>query len=124
MNSTVRSYLIELARLPSEKTIKDRELSEACGLKLENKDPAFAVEEMSRILEEIARYEVSQGRPILSSIVVTQGGNYIREIYFRIAEEMKLPGWNLMKNDMTMEMKARQAVYRFWRDDTNYLNFK
>lgn len=124
MNNSVRSYLIEMARLPSRKTIYDQELSTVCGLNLEMQESAFAKAEMSRILEEISKYEVSQGRPILSTLVITKTGNYLRELYQRLGEELKLPGWHLMKNDMTMEMKARTACYNFWQDDKNYLKYK
>ena len=124
MNTTVRSYLIEIARLPSRKTISDQELSNACGLGLEIKESEFAKAEMARILEEISRYEISQRRPMLSIIVDSKAGNYLKNIYFKIAEDIKLPGWHLMKNDMTMEMKARAACYTFWQNDSNYLKFK
>src|SRR5688572_29714845 len=99
MNTTVRSYLIEIARLPSRKSISDQELSTACGLGLEIKESAFAKAEMARILEEISKYEISQGRPMLGIIVDTKAGNYLHELYFKIAGDMKLPGWHLMKND-------------------------
>ena len=124
MNTTVRSYLIEIARLPSKKTIDDQELSNACGLGLEIRGSEFAIAEMGRILEEISKYEVSQGRPMLSTIVTSKAGNYIRNLYFKIAEDLKLPGWNLMKNDMTLEMKVRAAVYTYWQNDANYLKYK
>ncbi len=124
MNSTVRSYLIEIARLPSKKTIYDQELSTACGLGLEIQESAFAKSEMHRILEEISEYEASQSRPMLHTIVTTKSGNYLRDIYFAVAERMRLPGWHLVKNDMTMEMKARAACYSFWQNDSNYYKFK
>src|SRR5688572_18499575 len=124
MNNTVRSYLIEIARLPSKRTIYDQELSNACGLGLEIADGGFAKEEMTRILKEISLYEFSQGRPLLSLIVTTKAGNYLHELYFHLAEELQLPGWNLMKNDMSLEMRARNACYLFWQDDKNYLKYK
>jgi hypothetical protein len=64
MNTTVRSYLIEIARLPSRKTITDQELSTACGLGLEMQDSAYAKEEMIRILTDISKY--SQGRELFT----------------------------------------------------------
>ncbi len=124
MNTTVRSYLIEIARLPSRKTIYDMELSKVCGLELELKDPAFAKMEMSRILAEISFYEFSQGRPLLGSIVVTKAGEYLEETLFKTAEQCNIQGWQTARGNASFIIATRNECYIFWEPDRNYLKYK
>lgn len=124
MNTTVRSYLIEIARLPSRKTIYDMELSKVCGLELELKDPQFAKAEMGRILSEISYYEFSQGRPLLGSLVVTKDGDYLDEVLYTTAVRCAIPGWESGKENINFAVAIRNACYDFWYDDKNYLKSK
>lgn len=124
MNTTVRSYLIEIARLPSRKTIYDIELSKVCGLELELRESGFAKLEMSRILSEISYYEFSQNRPMLGSIVTTKSGDYLDELLYNTAERFNMRDWKLARENVHFSTTVRNECYDFWQDDKNYLKFK
>ena len=86
MNQKVREHLIELAR--KERTITYQELSDQCKLNLVMRDSENARAEIGRILGKISTFEHENGRPLISSLVITKGDNYQGDGFYKLAEEL------------------------------------
>jgi hypothetical protein len=122
MNTTVRNYLIELAR--KKKTCFYQQLSDDCKLGLIMNDSEYARAEIGKILGEIVRFEHANSRPLLSSLVISKGDNYQGDGFYKIAEELGFGSWKKLKGDVSFEIGQMNACYDFWSSDVNYMQFK
>jgi hypothetical protein len=122
MNERVRSVLIELAR--QGKTITYQELSDQCQLGLIMRESEFARAEIGRILGEISAYEHKNGRPLLSSLVISKGDNYQGDGFYKLCEELGFGNWKKLKNDISFEIGQMNSCYSFWKNDKTYLEHK
>lgn len=122
MNEKVRAVLIDLAR--KAKTITYQELSDQCELGLFMRESEFARAEIGRILGEISAFEHINGRPLLSSLVITKGDNYQGDGFYKLCEELGFGNWKKLKADISFEIGQMNACYDFWKNNTNYSKFK
>lgn len=122
MNELVRSHLIEIAR--KGKTITYQELSDQCKLGLIMRDSEYARAEIGHILGDISVFEYNNGRPIISSLVISKGDNYQGDGFYKLCEQLGFGSWKKLRGDITFEIGQMNASYDFWKDDANYLKFK
>lgn len=118
MDQKVRHYLIELAR--KDKSITYQELSDHCQLGLIMQDSEFARAEIGRILGDISVYEHDHGRPLLSALVISKGGNYQGNGFYKLCESLGYGNWKKLKSDIAFEIGQMNACYAFWKDNINY----
>lgn len=122
MNERVRTYLVEIAR--SGKTITYQELSDQCKLGLIMRESEYARAEIGRILGEISVYEHENGRPLISSLVISKGDNYQGDGFYKLSEELGFGDWKKLKADISFEIGQMNACYDFWKDNANYSKYK
>lgn len=85
MNQILYTHLINLAQ--NDGLTSYRRIAPLVGLSM---DVEADRDEMTRLLEEIARHEEQAGRPMLTAIVVHEGGdNLPGEGFFVIATEFR-----------------------------------
>lgn len=126
MNIIVREYLINRARKPTNQTISYQELSDTCKLGL-NMGIEFDRKEIGKILGEISRFEYSQNkeRPLISALVVTEGGGFKGgDGFYKLAEELGLGKWrDIKKEGILYDIHITKSI-AFWKDDKNYIEHK
>lgn len=118
MNKTVRKYLIECAR--KKRTCFYQQLSDDCKLGLVMHESEYARAEIGRILGDISRYEHEQGRPLLSSLVISKGDSYQGDGFYKMAEELGFGNWKKLKADISFEIGQMNECYEFWGREENY----
>ena len=121
MNQIVRTKLIELAR--KERTITYQILSDECNLGLVMRDSEYARAEIGRILGEISAFEHSNGRPLLSSLVISKGDNYQGDGFYKLCEELGFGNWKKLKSDISFEIGQMNACFAFWKNEKNYIKY-
>lgn len=122
MNEKVRTHLVEIAR--NGKTITYQELSDQCKLGLIMRESEYARAEIGRILGEISVFEHNNGRPLISSLVISKGDNYQGDGFYKLSEELGFGNWKKLKADISFEIGQMNACYDFWKDNTNYSKYK
>lgn len=122
MNEKVRTHLIEIAR--NGKTITYQELSDQCKLGLIMRDSEFARAEIGRILGEISVFEHNNGRPLISSLVISKGDSYQGDGFYKLCEELGYGSWRKLKLDISFEIGQMNACFDFWKDNVNYSKYK
>lgn len=122
MNRIVRSKLIEIARKRGG-YIHYQQLANECNLGLFFQDNPSHRKEIGRILGEISAFEEEHRRPLLSSLVISQGGD---EGYgfFKLCEELGYGNWKKLKNDPAFPSIQMNRCYDFWQNDDNYTAFR
>lgn len=117
MNELVRDHLIEIAR--KGKTITYQELSDQYKLGLIMRDSEYARAEIGRILAEISTFEHNNGRPLLSSLVITKGDNYQDDGFYKLCEGLGYGNWKKLKSDISFEIGQMSACHDFWKLNNN-----
>ena len=119
----MRRKLVDLARIKGAK-ISYQALSDEFQLQLNMKTKRDRIL-ISELLEEITVFEHESGRPLLGSLVLTKGkrGKQTDEFY-KLCEGLGLGSWQDLKANPDFEGELRQACYDYWRNDTNYKEFK
>ena len=121
MNQKVRLHLIEVAR--KKGYIHYQELGNACGLGLNMSENPYDRLVIGEILGEISEYEVDNGRPILSSIVITKSGEE-GDGFYKLCESLGLGDWKKLKRDGTFSAITMNNTTEFWKNDNNYLKYR
>ena len=78
-------------------------------------------------LGEVSTYEHNQGRPLLSALVLHKQTKYQGDGFFKLCEELELGAgrsWEKLKKDKEFEKKCREDNFEFWKDKSNYQNYK
>ncbi|WP_295221319.1 hypothetical protein [uncultured Chryseobacterium sp.] len=123
MNTTVRTFLIELARNKLDPTITYQKLSDACNLKLNMQENPYDRIIIGSILGEISEYEHDNKRPLLSALVIRLSDGEEGEGFYKLAERLGYGKVKKLKNDL-FEYKQINLSIDYWNDETNYLKFK
>lgn len=121
MNYRVREYLIDLAS--RRQTIGYQKLSDACHLGLDMQASEYDRAEIGRILGEISTFEHSNGRPLLSAIVVRQGTGYEGDGFFKLAQELGFGPWKHLR-DTDFDVRQINSCSEFWSNQENCNNYK
>lgn len=85
MNQVLYERLCEIARLG--RVTRYSEISPIIGLNMGNPDHR---DQMSALLDEISRHEHSQGRPLLSAVVIHMDDNVPGNGFFTLASDLGL----------------------------------
>jgi hypothetical protein len=123
MNKEVRSALIEVARNRIKNYIHYQELSDKCDLRLNMRDNPHDRLEIGRILGEISEFEYDNGRPLLSALVITKGGEE-GDGFFKLCESLGMGSWNRLKRDPAFAASHMNKCYDFWLKNDNYKKYK
>ena len=122
MNTEVRDMLIDIAR--KKGIIYYQELCDGCKLPLNMRDNPQDRLEIGNILGEISTYEHKNGRPLLSSIVLTRSGEE-GDGFYKLCEELGKTGdWRKLKRDGVFAVQEIKKCHNFWSDLSNYNKFK
>lgn len=124
MNTTVRTYLIELARKAAKQQVTYQKLSDDCKLGYQLQDNPVHRMEIASLLDSISRYENSFGRPLLSVLVVKSTDPYPGNGFYKLAET--LTGKNLKNSAKKVDFWSDEfkKCITFWKDDKQYLAFR
>lgn len=106
--SELRELLIEAAR--DGQVCNYQPIGELFDLDMENPQHRRRIGEM---LGDVSRYEVAQGRPMLSSIVVLAGGDLPGSGFYKLGHELGLvePG----EDDMAFAARQMNATFSQWK---------
>lgn len=107
---TVRQILISVAS--KRGIIKYSELCQKALLPLDMSIPAHRGE-IGVILGNISRYEHNLRRPLLSSVVVTVGGEQ-GDGFFKLAEELGFGDWKKLKRERLFEYDMMNKTHDYW----------
>lgn len=118
MNNRIRSQLIEVARSRNP-TISYQSLSDVCNLIL-NMSSQYHRNQIAEILREVAIHEHSEGRPMLTSLVIRNGDNYEGNGFFKIADESGYGDWKKLKKDGTFAVQQMNKCIEYWTNEENY----
>lgn len=122
MNTYIRNVLIEIAR--KKQVIFYQELCDKCYLGLNMRENPADRLEIGRLLGEISKHEFQNDRPLLSALVLTKGGEE-GDGFYKLCEELGITSdWRKLKRDGIFAAQEIQRCFDFWRDNTNYLNYK
>jgi len=110
IHQQIYNRLIEAAR--NEELIHYGEIAPMANLNMESQADR---NEIGRILGEISEYEHSQGRPMLSAIVVHVGGEVPGEGFFNLARQLgRHHGRKDLEDIEFFAMEARK-VFNYWK---------
>lgn len=120
----VRSFLIEFIRKkePENPYIHYQELCNSCEIKLDMQNNPYDRLIIGGILGSISAYEYSNGRPLLSSVVVSKSFEQ-GDGFYKLCEELGLGKWKQLKNSRADFAMTREC-YAFWQDNINYDKYK
>ncbi|NWE74937.1 hypothetical protein [Pseudomonas yamanorum] len=113
MNQTLYNELVRLARAQALAAYSD--ISPLVGLFMDREEDRDAI---ARLLGEIALYEYSEGRPMLTALIVHRGDdNNPGEGFFGIAQELKIfNGTRDQISRLTFWANQVTAVHNHWRN--------
>ena len=121
MDYRVRTHLIELAS--KGKTTTYQELSNACHLGLDMQASEYDRVEIGKILGEISMFEHSNGRPLLSAIVLTKGSHYEGDGFYKMAQDLGFGPWITLRESAFDVMEINHC-FEFWKNQNNYSLYK
>lgn len=124
MNSTVRTYLIERARMRTNQLVTYQNLSNDCHLGLVMQEGPHIRREIGEILGDISKYEHEHGRPLLSALVIRAGDNYEGDGFYKLAEYLGFGDWQKLKREGVFEVQQMNECIRFWSDPINYQKYR
>ena len=86
------------------------------GLHLDMNIPADRGK-IGNILGAISTYEHNQGRPMLSSVVVSKSFEQ-GDGFFKLAEELGYGDWKTLKNEKIFEMDMMNKTHDYWHSQS------
>lgn len=119
-NENVRQYLIGIAR-SNRRLVYYSTLAIECKLGLDFNNDLDRLK-LSKILGDISSFELSQGRPLLSSVAYYKESNDHGDGFYRLCEELKLGKASKLKADF-FGFTAAEACTDFWLNEQNYRSF-
>lgn len=120
----VRSFLIEFIRKTGTETpyIHYQELCTSCGLKLDMRNNPHDRLIIGEILGNISAYEYSNGRPLLSSVVVSKSFEQ-GDGFYKLCEELCIGKWRQLKKSRA-DFAMTKECSTFWQNNINYNKYK
>lgn len=88
------------------------DLCKTANLRLDMSIPADRGK-IGEILGHISRYEHANGRPLISSVVVSRSMEQ-GDGFFKLAEELGFGSWKKLKNEKKFEYDMINKAYNFW----------
>jgi hypothetical protein len=125
MNTTVRTFLIELARKRTNQIVTYQRLSDLCYIKLEMSNPDHR-NQMAKILEEVSIVEHKSipARPLLSALVLRLNDGFEGDGFYKLGEGIGYGDWKKLKREGTFEILEIAKCIEFWSNESNYRKFK
>lgn len=120
MNKDVRRYLVDLAQ--AKQIIPYQKLADDCDLGLDMHNYPHHRAEMGIILGDISAYEWQKSRPLLSSIVVLQGGTELGDGFYKLCELLGIGDAKKLKRDF-FGIEQMRDTHNFWSDTANYRKY-
>lgn len=120
MNTRVREYLIDKARLRTNQTVTYQRLSDDCGLGLNMQDNPSDRGTIGGILGDISIHEDNNGRPLLSALVIRSGDSYEGDGFYKLAESLGYGNWQSLKREGVFEVQQINECIKFWSINSNY----
>ena len=108
IHQPIYERLKEVAR--AELTIAYSDIAPLAGLKMESQADR---NEIGRILDDINRHEHSEGRPMLSVVVVREDMGYPGKGFFDLARAL---GQHRGHNDIEFFVEESKRVYAYWKE--------
>jgi hypothetical protein len=105
----LREMLIEAAR--DGQVCNYQPIGELFDLDMENPRHRRRIGEM---LGDVSRYEVGQGRPMLSCLVVLAGGDLPGSGFYKLGRELGLVESG--EDDMAFAARQMKATFAYWRN--------
>lgn len=118
MNKIVRKKIIDVARKKGKQVITYQQLSDQCNLGLIMNDPESRVE-IGIILSEVCKYEVDNGRPLLSSLVVIKDTHDVGPGFYKLCDELGIDEYKTIGKDVFL-YKQMDSCYDHWKNDEKY----
>lgn len=119
MNTTVREYLINVARRRTDQTVTYQKLCDDCGLKLDMYGSPYDRKIIGNILGDISVFEYNNGRPLLSALVVRLNDGEEGYGFYRLCEELGLGNARNLKENYFEYTQIRECI-DFWTNDEKY----
>lgn len=107
---TVRNILINVAS--KKQLIYYSDLCKTANLRLDMSIPADRGK-IGEILGHISRYEHENGRPLISSVVVSRSMEQ-GDGFFKLAQELGFGNWKKLKNGKMFEYDMINKAHNFW----------
>ena len=107
---TVRNILINVAS--KKQLIYYSDLCKTANLRLDMSIPADRGK-IGEVLGHISRYEHENGRPLISSVVVSRRMEQ-GDRFFKLAEELGFGNWKKLKNGKKFEYDMINKAHNFW----------
>lgn len=109
----IRNVLIDIVKTGNEQetVIRYKKLADRF------ERPYVDIDERNRfhkLLDDINRYEVSRGRPLLSAIVVNET-QMPGEGFYRLAKELRLQRPD--EDNDAFAIRAREQLFEFWKNN-------
>jgi hypothetical protein len=123
MNTTVRTYLIELARKRTNQTVTYQKLSDDCNLGLHMHENPYDRVVIGNLLGEISEYEHNHGRPLLSSLVIRLNDGEEGEGFYKLAERLGYGKVKKLKDNLFEHEQIAECI-EFWTNSKNYISNK
>ena len=79
--------------------------------------------EIGRILGEISTFEHDNGRPLISTIVVTKGSMYEGDGFYKLAQVLGFGPWRTLR-DSDFDGEQIGRCFEFWQNKENYNTFR
>lgn len=111
----VRTILIEIARKGQPKSYTD--LVRMANLDLDMTNP-YHRNLLGQILGGISVYEHANGRPMLSSVVVSKGSGMPSDGFYKLADELGHGNWRKLKKDFWGIKEMKRAI-KHWKEHTD-----
>ena len=112
MNQKIYDRLQEIAK--SLGTITYSDIAPLANLSMDNEDDRNAI---SIILEEIAKHEESNQRPMLTAVVIHREDNIPGEGFFQIAQKFaRYNGSRNQNNRLRFWIDALNSVHEYWKE--------
>lgn len=124
MNRTVRTYLIDLARNPTNSIVHYQILCDACSLPLRMRENPQDRLEIGRILEVISVHEHERERPLLSSLVVSSGSFEEGNGFYKMCQKIGYGEWQALKRNERFAFEHMERCWLFWQNNNNYIQFR
>jgi hypothetical protein len=118
MNPNVRTYLIDLARKKRNNIVYYSDLARDCNLGL-NLDNPRDRNELSKTLGDVSAFEYSQGRPLVSSLVLYKQNDDHGGGFYDLAESLGIGKAKTLSNKGFGFREAARSA-EFWLNEDNY----
>ena len=117
----IRQKLIELARLGE--TWSYSQLNDQMCLSLDFRNPDHR-KKIGDLIGEVSEIEFEKGRPLLSALILHQGGHEQGDGFYKLCAAKLGVHWETLKKDRSWEKSIIEDCFKFWQDNANFWKFK